>query len=128
MMPASGCPIHALKISIIEDSPIHSEWLKAELDNNAEFDIVSVDRYAKSGIQSIKQYHPDIVLLDFQLEDMTGLEVAKRVNAHDENIKIFMITAHTEITIIERLISDKCIKGLAIKGSQYFADNLKSSF
>lgn len=124
-MSASKDPIHILKISIIEDSPIHREWLKAELHNHAEFDVVSVDRYAKSGIQSVKEYHPDIVLLDFQLEDMTGLEAAKRINVYDENIKIFMITAHTEVTIIERLIGDKCIKGLAIKGSQYFADNLK---
>lgn len=124
MSLVSAGPIHRIKISIIEDSEIHSEWLKAELENNAEFEIVSIDNSARSGIQSVKQNHPDVVMLDFQLEDMTGLEVARRIDAYDETIKIFMITAHTEISIIERLIEDKSIKGLAIKGSQYFGDNL----
>lgn len=38
-----------------------------------------------------------------------------------------MITAHPEIAVIERLIGDKYIEGLAIKGSQYFRDNLYSA-
>ncbi|OGT43162.1 MAG: hypothetical protein A3F13_08825 [Gammaproteobacteria bacterium RIFCSPHIGHO2_12_FULL_40_19] len=126
-MSALTIAAEKIKVSIIEDSDIHSEWLKQVLQADRHFDVVSVDRLAKIGVESIKKNHADVVLLDFQLEDMTGLEAIKRIVAHNESIKIFMITAHTEITIIERIINDKNIKGLAIKGSQYFGLNLKSA-
>jgi len=116
-----------IKISIIEDSEIHREWLKTTLQIERQFDIVSVDRLAKQGIVAIKAHNSDLVLLDFQLEDLTGLEAAKRISAYNDKVKLFMITAHTETTILERIISDKNIKGLAIKGSSYFALNLKSA-
>lgn len=125
MIGISRNPIDKIKISIIEDSEIHVTWLKAELQAHIDFEIASLDSKAKSGIQSVKQHNPDVVILDFQLDDMTGLDVARRITTHNEQIKIFMITAHTEITIIKRLIDDKSIKGVAIKGSFYFSDNLK---
>ncbi len=116
-----------VKISIIEDSEIHREWLKVELENDPLFEVISQDRLGRQGIVSVKERCPNVVLLDFQLEDLTGLEVAKRINVFNENIKLFIITAHTEITILERIINDKHIKGLAIKSSIYFDMNLISA-
>jgi DNA-binding NarL/FixJ family response regulator len=121
----SNDPIIA--VSIIEDSEIHREWLKAELESDNRFKIVSIDYIGRKGFESVKSYDPAIVLLDFQLEDMTGLEVSKRIKLYNEKIKIFIITAHTEISIIERLINDKNIDAIAIKGSRYFEDNFKAA-
>ncbi len=42
-------------------------------------------------------------------------------------IKNFALTAHTEISIIERIINDKNIDALAIKGSHYFEVNFLSA-
>lgn len=114
-----------IKISVIEDSEIHAEWIKASLEDDEAFEIVHCTHLAKKGMESIKLISPDIVIVDFQLEDLTGLEVAKRLKAYNEQIKIFMITAHTEISIIERILGDKNIDAFAIKGSQYFDITLK---
>lgn len=112
-----------IKISIIEDSEIHREWLKIELSDDPRLEVVSLDYLGRKGIESVRNHKTDLVLLDFQLEDMTGLEVSKRLKMHNENIKIFMLTAHTELSVIERIISDKNIDAFAIKGSHYFEDN-----
>lgn len=116
-----------VKISIIEDSGIHSEWLRVELLGDRRLEVVSVDSLGRRGIESIKSHQPDLALLDFQLVDMTGLEVAKRIKAHDENIKIFIITALSEASIIDHILNDKNIDAVAIKGSPYFEDNLLSA-
>lgn len=111
-----------IKISIIEDSEIHREWLKMKLADEINIDaVVSIDRFGRDGIESVKHYKPDVVLLDFQLEDMTGLEVAKRLKIHDPKIRVFALTAHTEALIIQRIISDKNIDAIAIKGSPWGA-------
>ena len=80
-----------IKVSIIEDSEIHSEWLMAVLEASSDFEIVSVDQTAKSGLQSARQLSPDVVVLDFQLDDMTGLEAAKRLHAFNEQIKFLSL-------------------------------------
>jgi len=114
-------------VSIIEDSAIHREWLKAQIEECNLLEIISVDQTGKSGIESIKRINPQIVLLDFQLADMTGLEVAKRIKAYNEDVKIFMLTAHAEAFIISRIIGDKNIDALAIKGSHYFELNFMAA-
>lgn len=119
--------LNKMKISIIEDCEILSEWLKIELENDPIFEVISQDRLGRLGITSAKEKKPDVVLLDFQLEDLTGLEVAKRINLFNERIKLFIITAHTDFTILERIINDKSVKGLAIKSSIYFDINLLSA-
>ena len=115
------------KISIIEDSEIHREWLKAELSDHKKIKVISTDRFGRNGIESVRHYKSDMILLDFQLEDMTGLEVSKRIKSHNAKIKIFALTAHTEISIIERIISNKNIDAIAIKGSHYFEANFISA-
>lgn len=113
----------AINISIIEDSHIHAEWLKAIISDFSTIRIVSFDDNGKNGLLSIKTHHPELVLLDFQLKDITGMEVSKRIKLFNNNIKIFILTAHTEISIIERLIADKNIDAIGIKGSPYFEEN-----
>lgn len=112
-----------LKICIIEDSEIHREWLKTELIDSPMLKIVSVSSLGRDGIESAKKHKPDLVILDFQLQDMTGLEVAKRIKNYSSNIKIFILTAHNEASIIERIINHRDIDAIAIKGSPYFEIN-----
>ena len=42
------------------------------------------------------RYHPDVILLDINLPDIDGLSVAREIRKHDQDIKIVMLTAHTE--------------------------------
>lgn len=116
----------SITVAIIEDSKIHSEWLSAEL-SDGNIKVVSIDRFGRNGVESAKRHKPNLVLVDFQLEDMTGLEVSNRIKKHDESIKIFVLTAHTETSIVERIIGDKNVDAIAIKGSHYFERNLMSA-
>src|SRR5579862_6513004 len=102
-------------INIIEDSQIHQEWLKTELADNPKIKIINTDQLGRDGIESVKEFKVDMVMLDFQLQDMTGLEVSKRIKNYDPTIKIFILTAHHEASIIERIIKDKNIDAIAIK-------------
>lgn len=115
--------MNKIKIGIIEDSEIHKAWIVAELMSKQDFEVVSQDASGRKGIESVRLYQPDLIILDFQLQDMTGLEVAKWIKTQNERAQIFMLTAHTEVSILERIISDKNIDAIAIKGSYYLEEN-----
>lgn len=109
-----------ITVSIIEDSDIHRTLFSEKLSESGKFFVVAQDKLGRAGVESVKKYQPRIVLLDFQLPDITGIEVSKRIKSHFNDIKILAITAHTEKSIVEKIIHDKNVDGVAIKGSHYF--------
>ncbi len=122
-----GHPDTKIRIGIIEDSEIHAEWLNEQLCEQEKFSVLSIDHLGRLGIDSAKLHQPNLVLLDFQLPDITGIEVARRIKAYSTDIKTFALTSHTETAIIERIIADKNIDAIAIKGSDYFESTLLTS-
>lgn len=56
------------------------------------------------GLAFFEEHNPDVVLLDLQLPDMSGLEVFQKIKAHDAKRPVVFITAHgTAETAIEAM-------------------------
>ena len=55
----------------------------------------------EEGLKAFENLRHDIILLDYKLTGMTGLEVLEKVRARDSNVKVILITAHgnTEIAV-----------------------------
>jgi len=51
----------------------------------------------QSGLQKIKLFQPDIVLLDVEMEDGTGFDLMKQV--HDPGFQLIFVTAHNKYAI-----------------------------
>jgi two-component system, NtrC family, response regulator AtoC len=54
----------------------------------------------EEGIESVRRGHPDLVLLDVRLPDMTGFDVLERVR--DDHPVVIMITGHGDIELAVR--------------------------
>ncbi len=56
------------------------------------------------GLDACLKHHPQVVILDIRLPDMSGLEVLKRIVSNDADAKVIMITAfHDMETTIEAM-------------------------
>jgi two-component system, NtrC family, response regulator AtoC len=79
-------------ILIVEDEVTLAKNLKIYLLRHG-FDV----QIAASGEQALEEfdaYKPDAMLLDFNLPQMSGLEVLAKVRQKDPHIKVLMITGH----------------------------------
>lgn len=54
---------------------------------------------AETGLSELDAFKPDIVILDFNLPGMNGVEALTRIRAIDRQIKVIMITAHGSIDL-----------------------------
>lgn len=45
-------------------------------------------------LAAIPRFLPDVIMLDIQMPDMTGLEVLERVKAIDSTIEVILLTGH----------------------------------
>ncbi len=59
---------------------------------------------AAEALNLVRERHPDVVLLDLQLPDRSGLKVFQEIHAHDPKRPVIFITAHgTTETAIEAM-------------------------
>jgi DNA-binding response OmpR family regulator len=78
------------KILIIDDDPALIDFLKVLLESEGYETFSAAD--GKNGLREIGTRQPDLVLLDYQLPDMNGLEVLSQTNQAYEKALVVMLT------------------------------------
>ena len=86
----------AKKILVVEDEKDILNLVKLYLEKEGYR--VSTAMAGLDGLKSVKEEHPDLVVLDLMLAEMDGLEVCKRIRAAPEiaMTPIIMLTAKAE--------------------------------
>lgn len=76
----------------VDDSSFMRTWIKRVLATNKMITVIE----ASSGFEAILTYRkvkPDLVILDYNMPELTGLEVLKRIKKIEPNAKIVMCSA-----------------------------------
>ncbi len=108
-MKENGIPTDALesgrrKALIVDDDEELVELIRDALEADGRFEI----RVANNGFDAgmmVKEYHPDIIVLDVMLPDINGKEVCQRVRGDSnlDDVKIICISGMVEQDKIEDL-------------------------
>jgi DNA-binding NtrC family response regulator len=89
-------------ILLVDDDTIFRQVIGAEL-KRLRFDVTGVGSGAEA-LQSLAEHEPDVVLLDLQLPEMSGLEVLKNIRERCPACEVIMLTGHGSIdTAIESI-------------------------
>ncbi len=88
----------AANILLVEDEPGIQELLKLNL-GQAGHKVTAADD-AEGALQYLKTTLPDVILLDWMLPGMSGVQLARRLRSQDRtrDIPIIMLTARTDET------------------------------
>ncbi len=77
-------------VLIIEDEARFAENTKDYLEEHGF--VVHIGESGAQGLHEFEHFRPDVVLLDYRLPDLDGLEVLSRLRQLDERVKVIMIT------------------------------------
>ena len=108
-MKDNGIPTDALesgkrKVLLVDDDPELVDMMSKALHEDGRFDV----RVASNGFDAgmmVKEYRPDIMLLDVMLPDINGKEVCHRVRADPsmEDVRIICISGLIEEDKVQEL-------------------------
>lgn len=93
-----------IKILIVDDHPMVIEGVKALLQNVPETQIVGTVNDAFSALNFLKKTVVDVVLLDINLPDISGLDLCKKLKADFPKLKIIAMSTFKERSYITRMI------------------------
>lgn len=91
-----------LKLLIVDDEPFTREGLRYHF--NWEKYGIEVAGEADDGttaLEQIDRLRPDIVITDVRMPDMDGLEMARRIKASHEAIKIIVVSAYDDLGYVK---------------------------
>lgn len=81
-----------MNIIIIDDDAIVASSMKTILTCDNEVEVLALGYDGKEAVSLYKEWKPDIILMDIQMKEMSGLEAAKEIKDIDENAKIILLT------------------------------------
>lgn len=71
----------AMRTLIVDDEPIARTILREELEHFPEVTIVGEADNGRRALEMIREFRPDLVLLDLQMPVMSGFEVVRNLEA-----------------------------------------------
>ncbi|MFQ5619910.1 MAG: sigma-54-dependent transcriptional regulator [Rhodospirillales bacterium] len=84
-------------ILVIEDEVTLASNIKKYLERH-DYE-VHIAPSGESGLQQFEAFRPDLVLLDYHLPGIDGVEVLKRIRSVEHGIKAILITAHGNVEV-----------------------------
>ena len=114
-----GAANTALTILIVDDDPMMRLGLTAALSQQAGFTILGEATDGRQGVDQARSLEPDIVLMDVGMPGMDGIEATQTLKAQLPDIRVVMLTSHTDETEIIAALSSGadayCIKGADVE-------------
>lgn len=87
-------------VLVVDDDFMVAEIHRKFTDRVDGFRAVGVARTGAEALEQAAALHPDLILLDVYLPDMTGLEVLQRLRSGGDRVGVIMITAARELDTV----------------------------
>ncbi len=85
-----------IRVVIVDDHPVFRKGVRALLANSAEISVVGEAGTGAEAVSITDSTHPDVVIMDLMLPDMSGLQATKSIRARVPSARILVLTSHAE--------------------------------
>lgn len=79
-------------ILVIDDHPLIRRGIRDLVSMDDSFEVIADADNGASGIEMAKSLQPDIILLDFNMEEMNGLETLQAIKSEKTNSRVIILT------------------------------------
>lgn len=83
-----------VRILLVDDNPSVRHYLRAILELQTSWRVCGEARTGAEALHKVLEAPPDVILLDYQMPDLNGVDIAKQIYELFPKIPILMVTLH----------------------------------
>ena len=83
-----------IRILLVDDNPAVRRYLRAILEQQETWRVIGEARTGAEALHQVLESPPDLILLDYQMPDLNGVDVAKQISELFPKLPILMVTLH----------------------------------
>ncbi|MBK8955687.1 MAG: response regulator transcription factor [Saprospiraceae bacterium] len=95
-----------LHVAIADDHAMFVDGIESILRTESSIKVVDRCFDGQSVFEMIRKHKIDVLLLDINLPDISGIEVAKRLHTEDPEIKIIALSMYNEESIVSEMLKN----------------------
>jgi len=107
---------HKIRIIIADDHHIFRKGILSILKDDESIEIIGEASNGEEALQLIETLNPDVALLDIDMPNLSGFDVARKVKKNNLNTKIVILTIHKDKEYFDEAI-ELDIKAYILKDS-----------
>lgn len=85
-----------VRILLVDDHPAYLERARDLLEQHGGVEVAGIALSGEEAIMLAGDLRPDLVLLDFQMPDLNGIETTRRLKALFPSLTVVIVTAHDD--------------------------------
>src|SRR5690348_14964378 len=93
-----------IRVLLADDHKLVRAGFRAMLTTLGNVEIVGETGDGREALEMIRRHQPDVAFLDITMPSLTGIEVATRVAAELQNVRIIILSMHTSEDYIARAV------------------------
>src|SRR6187551_2895267 len=93
-----------IKVSIADDHPVVANGIKNILNDFEHLEVLEVYGSGQALLQGIKSLQPDVLLLDMNLPDLAGPELARTVSKQYPSVKILVFSSSDILIQVKKMM------------------------
>ncbi len=102
------------RVLIVDDHPLFRQGLRQLISSDARFELVAECGDGAEALQLLREKKPDVAVLDVNLPGMSGLDVARHVQADRLGTRLVVLTMFKEEETFNRAV-DLGVLGFVLK-------------
>lgn len=90
-----------VRILVADDNPSVRRYLRAILEQQTSWHVCGEAKTGSEVLERVIDSAPDLILLDYRMPDLNGIDVVKRIVEHFPRIPILMVTLYVSRQLAE---------------------------
>ena len=85
-----------LRVVIVDDHPLFRDGVRTALSGVDDLEVVGEAEDVASALEAVAALRPDVVLMDLNLPDGSGIEATRDLLARDPDVRVLVMTMSTD--------------------------------
>ncbi len=97
-----------IRVLIADDHPLLTAGLEMTIGSWEEFEVAGTARDGEEAVSLSEAVHPDIVIMDMKMPNLSGCEAIARIKDRQPEVKVLALTTFDDRETVSRAMDAGC--------------------